>query len=67
VRDALDRAITDINAGLPASARIGQRVLTDTQFSHENGLMTRSLKVNRRGVYARFVGELAACGQERAP
>lgn len=53
------RAVVDrLNKQLPPAARIAQVVFTTTQFTVENGLLNRNLKVDRRAVFAAHRGEI---------
>jgi long-subunit acyl-CoA synthetase (AMP-forming) len=47
-----------INAGLPPAARVVRHFVTTEQFTRENGLMTRNLKLDRRAIFRRFEHEL---------
>lgn len=50
--------VARVNAGLPVSEQIGKSVMTEIQFSMANGLLTRSLKLNRRAIENHFSMEL---------
>lgn len=56
VRAALQR----INSGLAPAGRIQRLVLTRTEFTPDNGLLTPNLKVNRRAVARHFAQQLGA-------
>jgi long-subunit acyl-CoA synthetase (AMP-forming) len=49
-----------LNKGLPSAARVDRILFTDEQFTVENGLLTRNLKVDRRAIVARFAAGLGA-------
>jgi amino acid adenylation domain-containing protein len=63
-RQRIERHITQINLQLPPIGRIQKFHLTTEQFTVENGLLTRNLKLNRRGLFRRFEAELL--GDDRA-
>jgi len=50
----LDQAIAELNDTLPSYQRIQRRVLSATMPSIDNGMLTRNLKCDRRGVYRHF-------------
>jgi long-chain acyl-CoA synthetase len=53
------RTIVDnLNKRLPMASRIGQVIFTTKEFTTENGLLNRNLKVDRRAVFAAFRGEI---------
>jgi len=56
VQEALDR----INRELPIAFRIEKFLLTQEEFSVDNGLLTRNLKINRKAIFARYASELTA-------
>ncbi|QJE03669.1 AMP-binding protein (plasmid) [Massilia forsythiae] len=58
VEQALGAWLAAINSRLRDAEQIGKFVLTDVQFSVANGLLTRSLKLNRRAIEKRFSMEL---------
>ncbi|WKB53466.1 AMP-binding protein [Eleftheria terrae] len=47
--------VARINAGLPAHQQIRRIVFTDQDFSVENGLRTKNMKLNRRSIRAAFL------------
>jgi long-chain acyl-CoA synthetase len=51
-----------VNDGLDTSARIGKVVLTQERFTLANGLLTRSMKLDRRAIAKRFAMELFGQG-----
>jgi len=63
-RQRIERHIAQINRQLPPVGRIHRFHLTPEQFTVENGLLTRNLKLNRRGLLRRFEAELI--GDDRA-
>ncbi|HEV7860471.1 MAG TPA: beta-ketoacyl synthase N-terminal-like domain-containing protein, partial [Pyrinomonadaceae bacterium] len=52
------RTIEKLNADLPPVGRIRNFVITIEQFTRDNGLMTRNLKLDRRAIFNRFEKEL---------
>lgn len=62
-RQRIERHITQINRQLPPIGRIQKFHLTMEQFTVENGLLTRNLKLNRRGLLRRFEAELLGDGR----
>jgi long-subunit acyl-CoA synthetase (AMP-forming) len=52
---ALRAHIDTVNAALPAQQQVRQLVFTDRDFTVENGLRTRNLKLNRRAIAAAFL------------
>jgi amino acid adenylation domain-containing protein len=62
-RQRVERHIAQINRQLPPIGRIHRFHLTPEQFTIENGLLTRNLKLNRRGLLRRFEAELLGDGR----
>ncbi|TDB90327.1 hypothetical protein E1264_05445 [Actinomadura sp. KC216] len=58
--ESIRRRIEEINRDTPASGRVTRVVFTRERFTRENGLMTTTLKINRRAVAARFQAALDA-------
>jgi non-ribosomal peptide synthase protein (TIGR01720 family) len=56
----VDRFVTALNAELPQPSRIGRVAFTTTEFTPQNGLLTRTLKVDRRAILGRFAAVLGA-------
>jgi long-subunit acyl-CoA synthetase (AMP-forming) len=54
--------VEKINAGLPPAARVVRHFITAEQFTRENGLMTRNLKLDRRAIFRRFEPDLLGAG-----
>ena len=54
VRTLVDR----LNKQLPTASRIGQLIFTTKEFTTENGLLNRNLKVDRRAVFTAYKNEL---------
>jgi len=52
---ALRAHVDTVNADLPAQQQVRQLVFTDRDFTVENGLRTRNLKLNRRAIAAAFL------------
>jgi long-subunit acyl-CoA synthetase (AMP-forming)/acyl carrier protein len=67
VEHDLAALVADVNGRLREPERIGKFVLTDTQFSVANGLLTRSLKLNRRAIEKRFSMEMFGLAVEQQP
>lgn len=59
---AIRARIDAVNASLPQIQRVRQVVFTETDFSIENGLRTRNLKLNRRAIFDRFMHEFLPGG-----
>ena len=57
-RQRVDGVIEKLNAKVPGPSRIGRIVFTDTQFTTDNGLLTRNLKLDRQGIYEKFRNSL---------
>lgn len=55
-----------LNQELPAQQQIRQVLFTDMDFSVENGLRTKNLKLNRKAIAAAFLGRLEPSGVEGA-
>jgi long-chain acyl-CoA synthetase len=49
--------VAAVNAGLPAQQQVKHVVFTDREFSAENGLRTKNLKLNRKAIAAAFLAE----------
>lgn len=56
--EEIAREVQHVNDGLESSARIGKVVLTEERFTLANGLLTRSMKLDRRAIAKRFAMEL---------
>ena len=54
---ALRAHVDTVNAALPAQQQVRQLVFTDRDFTVDNGLRTRNLKLNRRAIAAAFLVE----------
>jgi long-subunit acyl-CoA synthetase (AMP-forming) len=52
---ALRAHVDAVNTSLPAQQQVRQLVFTDRDFTVENGLRTRNLKLNRRAIAAAFL------------
>jgi long-subunit acyl-CoA synthetase (AMP-forming) len=52
------RHVEKLNAELPPVARVARHFITAEQFTRDNGLMTRNLKLDRRAIFRRFEREL---------
>lgn len=52
-------AVDELNARLPAQARIARLVFTKKPFTRENGFLTRNLKIDRNAVYREFRQQLS--------
>lgn len=58
----VDDSVQAINAAAPSYRSIHRRVLTETLPSIENGMLTRNLKYDRKGVYRLFQAEIEQQG-----
>ena len=54
---ALRAHVDTVNATLPAQQQVRQLVFTERDFTIENGLRTRNLKLNRRAIAAAFLAD----------
>ena len=54
---ALRAHVDAVNATLPAQQQVRQLVFTERDFTIENGLRTRNLKLNRRAIAAAFLAD----------
>ncbi len=52
------RHINDLNAKLHHAARIGRVVFTASEFTRQNGFLTRNLKLDRAAIYMSFRDQL---------
>lgn len=57
VTQELRQHVATINEGLPAQQQVKHVVFTDREFSVENGLRTKNLKLNRKAIAAAFLAE----------
>lgn len=55
---AVDEAIRSLNQSLPSYMHISRKVVTSTVPSTENGMLTRNLKYDRKGIYRNFQQEI---------
>jgi long-subunit acyl-CoA synthetase (AMP-forming) len=55
-----------INAELPPVGRVVRFHITTEQFTRDNGLMTRNLKLDRRAIFRRFKQHLGVAGEQPA-
>jgi long-chain acyl-CoA synthetase len=62
VTEAIRAHIAGLAAELPPSQRVRQVVFTDQDFTIENGMRTKNMKLNRRAILQRFVEQQAAQG-----
>ena len=53
--DQLRAHVAAINQALPAQQQVKRIVFTDREFSVENGLRTKNMKLNRKAIAAAFV------------
>lgn len=58
-RERIRRHVEAVNVGLPASQKVKQVVFADREFSIDNGLRTKNMKINRKAVLAQFFPEYA--------
>jgi long-chain acyl-CoA synthetase len=61
----LERAVAEVNAGLPDYARIGAVLRADEPFGAANGLLTGNGRPRRAAILARYGAALAACPDSR--
>jgi long-subunit acyl-CoA synthetase (AMP-forming) len=64
-RIQLERAVTQVNAGLPDYARIGAVVRADEPFSAANGQLTGNGRPRRAAIVTRYAAAMAACPDTR--
>ena len=57
---SIDEGIQSVNAALPSYKSIHRRIVTKTAPSIENGMLTRNLKYDRKGIYRFFQAEIEA-------
>lgn len=57
-RQRVSTIIEKLNAKVPGPSQIGRTVFTTTQFTTDNGLLTRNLKIDRQAVYEKFRSSL---------
>ena len=55
--------VDQVNQGLPVYQQVKRIVFTKIDFTIENGLRTRNLKLNRRAIKANFAHEIEAAGR----
>lgn len=60
VPDIADEGIRVVNQSVPSYMQISRKIVTSTVPSIENGMLTRNLKYDRRGVYRHFQQEIEA-------
>ncbi len=63
---ALERAVAEVNAGLPDYARIAAVLAADEPFSHANGLLTGNGRPRRDALLRRYGAALAAAPDPHA-
>ncbi|HZP66074.1 MAG TPA: AMP-binding protein [Rudaea sp.] len=56
----IDESIRAMNASAPSYKNIHRRIVTATAPSIENGMLTRNLKYDRKGIYRYFEAEIEA-------
>jgi long-chain acyl-CoA synthetase len=61
------RHVEKLNAELPPVARVARHHITAEQFTRDNGMMTRNLKLDRRAIFRRFERELVGASGAAAP
>jgi long-subunit acyl-CoA synthetase (AMP-forming) len=54
----VDEAIRSLNQSLPSYMHIARKVVTQTVPSIDNGMLTRNLKYDRKGIYRNFQEEI---------
>ena len=54
----IDRGISAMNASVPSYMNIQRRIVTQTAPSVENGMLTRNLKYDRKGIYRHFQADI---------
>jgi amino acid adenylation domain-containing protein len=57
-RQRIERYVAQINKDLPPVGRIGKIHFTNEQFTIDNGLLTRTLKLNRKALLKRFEADI---------
>ena len=63
---AIERAVADVNAGLPEYARIAAVLVADEPFSAANGLLTGNGRPRREALFQRHGEALRACPDPHA-
>jgi long-subunit acyl-CoA synthetase (AMP-forming) len=63
----LSRALSALNAALPAHERLSRIVVIAEPFSLDNGMLTPTLKVRRHGVEARYGTKLDGWSNDAGP
>ncbi len=66
VTGRIRKRINEINATLQQFQRVRQVVFTENEFTVENGMRTRNLKLNRRAILQGFMSEFAPVGSDYA-
>ncbi|HDS1512133.1 AMP-binding protein [Stenotrophomonas maltophilia] len=56
--DVVDEAIRSLNRSLPGYMHIARKVVTQTAPTMDNGMLTRNLKYDRKGIYRHFQEEI---------
>lgn len=56
--DVVDEALRSLNQSLPSYMHIARKVVTQTVPSIDNGMLTRNLKYDRKGIYRNFQEEI---------
>lgn len=59
---SIDTQVRAVNSSLPSHKNIHRWVVTDVMPSIENGMLTRNLKYDRKGVYRHFQAEIERQG-----
>jgi len=66
VERQIKKSLERINAELPTVGRVVKSVITTEQFTRDNGLLTRNLKLDRRAIFKHFQKQLVD-DEERHP
>lgn len=65
-RSALERAVAEVNSGLPDYARVASVITADEPFSLANGLLTGNGRPRREALFQRYGDALAAAPDPHA-
>lgn len=66
VEARIRKHVERVNAELPPVGRVVRFHLTTEQFTRDNGLMTRNLKLDRRAIFRRFKQHLGVADEQPA-
>ena len=58
IEAAIDEGILATNTAVPSYMKVQRRIVTQTAPSVDNGMLTRNLKFDRKGIYKHFQSEI---------